>query len=363
MIACTRCSKENQDHYKFCLGCGAELPRDAAAKAAPAKPATPPSGFHTKEDFKAPAKGDAPKAEPVAAEGKKKAAAVPSFGGAPAKNAPPPSAAKPAPAAAAATSGDSVTCEKCSKVNPTSFKFCGACGNNLLEQRGQTPPPSPEPAAPTATSAQAPRGSLVVIRPDGTEGESVPLGSGTTKVGRNAGGVFANDAYLSPDHATFTFDGDSLSVTDNGSLNGVYWRIEPEAPVTLDDGTVFRIGQEIVRFSHLAAPKSAKGVDVMGSPNPGFLGRIALITGRDSTGNAYCIPADGFHLGRERGDIIFPDDGYVSGLHCRIHREGSKVAITDVGSSNGTFVRVKGKLKLTSGMLVLMGQQLFRVEY
>ena len=29
MIVCPRCSKENQDHYKFCLGCGAELPRDA----------------------------------------------------------------------------------------------------------------------------------------------------------------------------------------------------------------------------------------------------------------------------------------------------------------------------------------------
>ena len=32
MIVCPRCSKENQDHYKFCLGCGAELPRDAAKK-------------------------------------------------------------------------------------------------------------------------------------------------------------------------------------------------------------------------------------------------------------------------------------------------------------------------------------------
>ena len=30
MIVCSRCSKENQDHYKFCLGCGAELPRDSS---------------------------------------------------------------------------------------------------------------------------------------------------------------------------------------------------------------------------------------------------------------------------------------------------------------------------------------------
>src|SRR6188508_3100315 len=31
MTVCNRCGKENQDHYKFCLGCGAEL-------TAPAKP-------------------------------------------------------------------------------------------------------------------------------------------------------------------------------------------------------------------------------------------------------------------------------------------------------------------------------------
>ena len=26
MIVCLNCGKENQDHYKFCLGCGAKLP-------------------------------------------------------------------------------------------------------------------------------------------------------------------------------------------------------------------------------------------------------------------------------------------------------------------------------------------------
>src|SRR4051812_35328423 len=31
MTVCNRCGKENQDHYKFCLGCGAEL--TAAPKA------------------------------------------------------------------------------------------------------------------------------------------------------------------------------------------------------------------------------------------------------------------------------------------------------------------------------------------
>ena len=42
MITCPKCFKENQDHYKFCLGCGAELPRDASPKKFAA--GTPPHG-------------------------------------------------------------------------------------------------------------------------------------------------------------------------------------------------------------------------------------------------------------------------------------------------------------------------------
>ena len=101
----------------------------------------------------------------------------------------------------------------------------------------------------------------------------------------------------------------------------------------------------------------------MGSPDPGYLGRICLVTGRQSIGNAHPIPPDGLHIGRERGDVIFPEDGYVSGLHCRLHHDGSSVVLTDVGSSNGTFVRVRGERVVQSGELLLLGQQLFRLQF
>ena len=44
MIVCPRCSKENQDHYKFCLGCGSELPRDAVQAPKDFSTQTPPGG-------------------------------------------------------------------------------------------------------------------------------------------------------------------------------------------------------------------------------------------------------------------------------------------------------------------------------
>jgi pSer/pThr/pTyr-binding forkhead associated (FHA) protein len=68
-------------------------------------------------------------------------------------------------------------------------------------------------------------------------------------------------------------------------------------------------------------------------------------------------------MGRERGDILFPEDGYVSGTHARIALRDGRVYLVDVGSSNGTFLRVRGERRLAPGAFILMGQQLFRIEY
>src|SRR5439155_1265035 len=47
MTVCNRCGKENQDHYKFCLGCGAELTADApTARRARILPRVCPPGRH-----------------------------------------------------------------------------------------------------------------------------------------------------------------------------------------------------------------------------------------------------------------------------------------------------------------------------
>lgn len=223
--------------------------------------------------------------------------------------------------------------------------------------------PAAAPAPAVAVAVRPSRGALVVINPDGSEGETFPLADGSTTIGRDAGAMFAADAYLSPVHATFAFAGAACSVKDEASLNGVYVKLKRDVPVKLGDGDIFRIGQEIMRFDAVPAPALVHGVEPMGSPNPGFIGRLSLVVGRESIANSYPIPADGMHLGRERGDVIFPEDGYVSGLHCRVHNDGSGVVLTDVGSSNGSFIRIRGTRPVVSGDLLLMGQQLFRVQF
>ncbi|MFK7985876.1 MAG: FHA domain-containing protein [Sandaracinaceae bacterium] len=204
----------------------------------------------------------------------------------------------------------------------------------------------------------------MLIRPDGTEGETIQIDSSSI-VGRQTMPQFGADTYLSPRHASFAWGADGImTVTDESSLNGIYLRIARDVPTEIKAGSVVRVGQEIVRFEPFGDEQSGPdGVSLMGSPREGLIGRICLITGRDTYGNSYAIPAEGLHLGRERGDILFPDDGYVSGLHARIAAEGGRVFVTDVGSSNGTFIRIEGSALVPAGTMLLMGQQLFRVEY
>jgi pSer/pThr/pTyr-binding forkhead associated (FHA) protein len=200
------------------------------------------------------------------------------------------------------------------------------------------------------------------LRADGSDAGSFALPDGTTIIGRDLGGIFGGDSYLSPRHATLRVQGGKLFVRDEHSLNGVYVKIARDNPVEVKPGDVFRIGQEIIRFERLHVPNpSADGVERLGSPSEGIVGRIALITGRETTGNAFTVPSHGIHMGRERGDVTFPEDGYVSGLHCRILPDGNKFFLTDLGSSNGTYIRFGDEREVRAGDILLMGQQLFRV--
>ncbi len=353
MITCPKCSKDNQDHYKFCLGCGAELPRDAAPK--PFTPQTPSHG--TKEA--AGSGGHAPHAAPPVSA----AAAAPVPAPAPAPMAPPVSAAAPPAVGApssppAAAAGAASPCPQCGHMNAPNNLFCGSCGFRLTPAAAK---PAPAPAA-VAPVAQGGGVVLTALRADGSEAGSYTLPPGTITIGRETGAIFAGDSYLSPRHATFKQAGGKITVKDEASLNGVYKKLVRDVPVELKPNDMFRIGQEIIKFEPLSPePPGPDGVERLGSPSKGYVGRIALVIGRDVTGNAFPIPETGVHLGRERGDVLFPEDGYVSGLHCRLTWENGRLMLTDLGSSNGSFFRLREETEIKGGDVLLMGQQLFRV--
>jgi pSer/pThr/pTyr-binding forkhead associated (FHA) protein len=402
LITCKSCGKENQDHYKFCLGCGGKLEPSGLATAGTPAPVSmgpspmeiartvlPPSPLSSTaagelqgETNRIAAKpkggipwGDSPKMPPVLApfqlppnplgggtSGGSRMNTSPT--GTPALE-----AVVPAPSLSAAAAGGTTACPTCGKPVQPGFAFCGSCGTRIAKA------PSGAAAAlgvqktmygagmaPTPAPVAAPRGRLVLIRPDGTEGGTHPLHDGETLIGRGQGTLFEADAYLSPRHAEFTTTAGGLAVRDLRSLNGVFLKITGDE--ALESGDIFRLGQELLRFEVISSPQPLEdGTEIMGTPNPGFWGRLSVIVGRDVDGSAFPLFGDAIVLGRERGDILFPEDGYVSGTHARISLVEGQVILSDLGSSNGTFLRLRHERTIPNGSFILMGQQLFRVEF
>jgi pSer/pThr/pTyr-binding forkhead associated (FHA) protein len=71
-------------------------------------------------------------------------------------------------------------------------------------------------------------------------------------------------------------------------------------------------------------------------------------------------------LGRESGDLVFTEDPFLSRRHAAVRvLDGTpkKFALVDLGSSNGTFLRIKAEVDLVPGDHFRVGQQLFRVDF
>jgi hypothetical protein len=404
MTVCNRCGKENQDHYKFCLGCGAELTaapkpggdvammKTMMADPAPGQPmrgggsgAMPPPGVRP-QPMGGPMPGmpgmpppgplgthnSGPGMQPQPMSPPPMQPMQPPMG-------PPPGVPGFSPGFAPPSASPQMRrCPSCGSDVPQSFRFCGTCGFRMDE--GSAPAPLPMPPGPGMPGTgpmggpmqgqmgqmgqpqmQRARLSMTLIRPDGTEGGTHELRPGENKLGRSFGPVFENDGYLSPTHAQLDIRPPNAVVRDLGSLNGVFVKMTAEEE--LSSGQILRIGQELLRFELIAAPEQTEdGTELMGSPNPGYWGKLTVIIGREITGAAFPLLGESVTLGRERGEINFPDDGYVSGLHARVTLRDGRVYLSDMGSSNGTFIKVNGERNVGHDSYVLLGQQLFRLN-
>jgi pSer/pThr/pTyr-binding forkhead associated (FHA) protein len=203
---------------------------------------------------------------------------------------------------------------------------------------------------------------LVALDPEGNEVGRHTLLVGENAIGRDTGSIFASDNFLSPHHATFTAKGGKVNIADIDSLNGIFRKLVAEQTVKLRPGQRFRVGQELLEYDELQQRETdADGVAHLGGHVDGVVGTVALVVGRSTAQPSHPIPDRGLNIGRERGEVLFPEDGYVSGLHCHLSYEDGDVFVTDLGSSNGTFVQLTEPVELRNGDVLLMGQQLFRI--
>jgi pSer/pThr/pTyr-binding forkhead associated (FHA) protein len=293
-------------------------------------------------------------------------------------------------------------CPNCMTLNAATFKFCARCGTPLgatgvpatagptpkpavaagLPPRppaasrppvaarpapppppkplagAARPPPSPKPAAP-----QRPRARVSAIARDGSRSADFVLTRDETRVGRDvdAGEVkLDKDPFIAPLHAVFRFDGPQLVVQDPGSSNGVFLWLKERS---LEPGDELRIGRQRLRIEWLPEePEQLADQPVWGSPDPGYSARVVQLLEGGVEGDVFPLKRGDNLVGRGTGDVSFPNDGYVSSKHATITVAEGTLAVKDMGSANGTFVRVNGQAAVTAGDLLLVGEQILRID-
>lgn len=236
----------------------------------------------------------------------------------------------------------------------------------------QAPQPAAFAVAATVGPVPGPAavvGRLVSILKDGSDGQAFSLKEGNTDIGRSEGDiVLADDPYLSPRHARVRSGAGRFYVRDLDSANGVYIRLT--APVELTSGDFILIGQQVLRFEVLQdgelplGPASISGVLAFGTPEVPRFARLVQYTTEGVGRDLHYLYRDETVLGRENGDIVFTDDPFLSRRHASIdiERSSKRCRLKDVGSSNGTSLRVRGERELAHGDHFRVGRHLFRFD-
>jgi hypothetical protein len=248
-------------------------------------------------------------------------------------------------------------CKSCSTPVPLGHKFCGRCG-------AAVPPEILHARTQFFGQLQAPgKAKLILIRGEGVEGLSYQLNAEQHIVGRNGQLIMPDDPFVSPRHANLFYRGGKLVVRDEGSLNGVFWRVRGTLDVSLGD--YFLAGEQLFRVDGATKANDGPAPDgtyFYSSPKHPAPFKLVQILQGGAPGMAIAARGTGLQIGREGGDLNFPIDLYMSAAHCKIEESGGKLTLTDMNSRNGTYVRLKSEKDLSHGDYLFIGRKLLRVE-
>jgi pSer/pThr/pTyr-binding forkhead associated (FHA) protein len=110
------------------------------------------------------------------------------------------------------------------------------------------------------------------------------------------------------------------------------------------------------------SPHVARPVPSARPPRP--LARFRLATRRSdgAPGATFALEKDEVLCGRTEGDVRLADDPTVSPRHARFTQVAGVLHVEDLGSVNGTFLRLRGPRPLQVGDELRLGRQLLRLE-
>jgi len=234
-----------------------------------------------------------------------------------------------------------VVCGQCDHWNPLGAAICPECSNELTlfgPPRTSTPPPpragrpSPDPATAEATR-QAAGGRA--------SSETKPAPPGTGRSGAYpfaAKGEFAelSQEELMEQARNYVCRSCSSGVPTGHKFCG---RCGTGVPIEI-------LNAQTLFFGDMQNPAKAK---------------LILIRGEGMDGLSFHLKAEQHIVGRN-GQLVFPDDPFVSPKHANFFYRDGKLVVRDEGSLNGVYIRVRGTVDIAAGDTFLAGEQLFRLD-
>jgi pSer/pThr/pTyr-binding forkhead associated (FHA) protein len=280
------------------------------------------------------------------------------------------------PAEGATQMAMNVDCPVCHTPNPPSETYCIDCGFLL----------GSEPIGVEQMPEQPPMGKL--ITPDGTR--EFALNAGPNTVGRENADILLSHNTVSRKHATITVHDHRAYLEDAGSTNGTTVdgvKVAPGEKADLTDGCEIVFGSFALKYqapegaepeqpepaeeaqpeAETREPESAEpSAEAQETPEKTPVESVGRLVSKDG---AYTFDIhDGTNtVGRRAADndIVIPDP-YCSGRHADLTAAEGKFTITDVGSTNGTFVNgvkldAHAPRELADGDEVTLGRTVFTI--
>jgi pSer/pThr/pTyr-binding forkhead associated (FHA) protein len=205
-----------------------------------------------------------------------------------------------------------VVCSNCRKELPPGSKFCGFCGSALPA----TPPPPPPPT----------------VRPQ--QGRTTP-----------------------PPKVATTPVPSRKATPPTPEQNAPTSAIVPPGRVQ----TTPRVSTP-PRTTPPAVPKPAEGGGTqvfLGLHVPKIEAKIIEVKQDGSTGKSLRILKETF-IGRGNCDASYPEDVLLAPRHASLRIREGKLFLNDLGTPNGTFVKLRQDTELSAGDIFLLGREIFR---
>jgi pSer/pThr/pTyr-binding forkhead associated (FHA) protein len=251
-----------------------------------------------------------------------------------------------------------IRCVHCGTDNEEIFTYCLNCGKPLEQSmKGFKPRHSSTSRLGSAT--------LITIRTDGGTGPEIPLADGINHIGRDGPEVvITDDPRVAATHATLDVGRDVVFLEDLSTLHGTFVRVTGQR--TLADGDQVRIGHAVFSVQlNVPRPRASNdGAAWLGSTGvPGdWFGRLIRIGPNESILEAHLLRSPETTLGRTSGDILLPEDPFVSSRHAAFAATNAGCILKDLGSTNGCFLRIKGRVAIETGDYILLGHHLFQFK-